>query len=153
VRGACARLGLGLWIGAVAAIAFVAAPLVFGAVPAHVPTKDAAARVIGPAFARVDLFGLLAGGLVLLHLLLDAPRPGRLWRLALVALMLAAAATDASLLAPAIEARRAPLGAWHAGAVGAWMLILVAGAVLLALGPAPDRGISRRSVGTPPQGG
>ncbi len=37
-----------VWIGAMIAIAFVAAPLVFRGVPEYIATKDLAGRVIGP---------------------------------------------------------------------------------------------------------
>ena len=58
--GAVARVVFSVWIGAVAAIAFVSAPLIFGAVPDVIPTKDLAAQVAGPAFSRVDIFGIAA---------------------------------------------------------------------------------------------
>ena len=135
--GALARVGLGLWIGALGAIAFVAAPLVFGAVPTHVASKEAAARVIGPAFARVDVFGLLVGALVLTHLLRRRRARGARWRLGLVAGMMAAAAVDAFVLAPAITARQEPLGTYHGAAVVLWMLVLAAGTALMGAGITP----------------
>ena len=43
VLAALAPTLLGLWTGAVLTVAFLGAPLVFGAVPEHIATKDAAA--------------------------------------------------------------------------------------------------------------
>ncbi|MDJ0974781.1 MAG: DUF4149 domain-containing protein [Planctomycetota bacterium] len=132
-----ARIAFGLWIGAVAGVAFVAAPLVFGAVPEHIATKDSAARVIGPAFARVDIFGLVACALTGIALLLRREDGAARWRLLLIAVVAICAAVDAFFLAPKITAREEPLRIYHGLATTAWMLILLFGALLLAVGLLP----------------
>lgn len=132
-----APVGIALWTGAVLTIAFLAAPLVFGAVPEFVATKDQAARIIGPAFGRVDLAGIVAALLALWHLCLLGPGPGLRWRRVLVIAMLVAAATDAFWLAPAITERREPLGTYHGAATILWMLILLGGLALMLVGLTP----------------
>jgi len=132
-----ARVALALWVGAVAAIAFVAAPLVFASVPAYLPSKDVAGRVIGPAFGRVDTAGVVAGLLGLLHLFLLPRARGLAWRRLLLGAMVLAAVLDMLWIAPAITARTEPLRTWHAVATGLWMLILGGGLVLLACGLSP----------------
>lgn len=135
--GALARVGLGLWIGAVVGIAFVAAPLVFGAVPEHLVDKDSAARVIGPAFARVDVLGLVAGAIALLHVLRQPRSRSRRVRGFVLGGMMAAAAVNAWILAPAITARTEPLGTYHLAATILWMGILLGGSGLLMWEPTP----------------
>ena len=130
-----ARVFLALWIGAVAAIAFVSAPLVFGAVPEIIASKDLAAQITGPGFFRVDLFGIVAA---LVCYAAIRVRGGSPWRSILVCVMGVSAAVDAFVLVPKIEARAEPLGTWHAIAVGLWMTILIGGIVLLAFGVAPQ---------------
>ena len=130
---------LAVWLGAMLAQAFLAAPLVFGAVPETIATKDAAGRVIGPAFGRIDLLGILAAGAYLAWL----ARAGaaRSWRGGVGISLLIAAAIDAFLVAPAIVERAEPLQTWHRGATGLWMAAMV-GTLLLLLAPRPvsDRG-------------
>jgi len=142
LRWGLERLGsvlLGSWIGAMLAVAFVAAPLVFGAVPEHLPTKEAAARVIGPAFARIDLLGVAACLVCLTALLRRPAAAARRWRLGLLCLFLVSTATDALYLAPAITARTEPLGLYHGTATSLWMFNLIAGGFLMWRGlvPAP----------------
>ena len=132
-----APLGIALWTGAVLTIAFLAAPLVFQAVPALIPTKDMAGRVIGPAFGHVDTGGIAAGILGLLYLGLLQPTPGLLWRRVLLTAMLVAAVIDVIWIAPAITARQEPLATWHAASVGLWMLILLGGLGLMIRGLKP----------------
>ena len=132
-----ARIAFALWIGAVAGVAFVAAPLVFGAVPEHIATKDAAARVIGPAFAHVDQFGLAACVLTAIALLLRREDGSARWRLIVIGGLAICAAVDAFMLAPKITAREEPLRIYHGLATTAWMLILLFGALLLAVGLFP----------------
>jgi len=130
-------VALGVWVGAMLAIAFVAAPLVFGAVPDHIATKDDAARVIGPAFARIDWLGI---GFCLVGLLVLARRragPGIRWRALLLGLLLVSAGTSALYLSPAITARTEPLQAYHRAATTLWMFDLVAGAFLMWRGFVP----------------
>lgn len=132
-----ARIAFTLWIGAIAGVAFVAAPLVFDAVPAHIATKDAAARVIGPAFARVDLLGLAASLLTALALLSRRRDPRARWRLIVVGALAVLAAADAFVLSPKITNRAEPLRLYHGLATTAWMLILLGGLLLVAVGLLP----------------
>lgn len=136
------RLGtvlLGLWVGAMLAIAFLAAPLVFGAVPEWIETKDAAARVIGPAFGRIDGFGALACIVSLLVVLPRRGASGARWRLVVLTLLLISALVDATWLAPAITARTEPLHVYHRAATTLWMFDLIAGTFLLYRGLLPSR--------------
>lgn len=132
-----APLGIALWTGAVLTIAFLAAPLVFQAVPALIPTKDMAGRVIGPAFGHVDTFGIGAAVLGLIYMRLLPATRGLGWRRVLLTAMLAAAIADRLWIAPAITARAEPLATYHATSVGLWMLILLGGLALMILGLKP----------------
>ncbi len=133
-----APAAIALWTGAVLTIAFLAAPLVFQAVPDLVPSKDIAGRIIGPAFGHVDTGGIAAAILGLLYMGLQPRSRGLLWRRVLLTSMLAAAIADVVYIAPAITARQEPLGTYHAVSVGLWMLILLGGLTLMACGLAPD---------------
>lgn len=132
-----AGLLLGAWIGAMLAIAFLAAPLVFGAVPELIATKDAAARVVGPAFGRVDVFGAFACVVALLAVLRRGRVRSARWRSLLLGLLLTSAVIDAAWLAPAITARTEPLGVYHGAATTLWMFDMLAGTFLLGCGLAP----------------
>ena len=129
-----ARVLVGIWIGAMIAQAFVGAPLVFGSVPEHIADKEAAANVIGPGFARIDMLGIVA----LAALLASLAHQGavRSWRGGLTLVLLAGAATDAFWLAPAITARTEPLGVYHGTATTIWMMGMIGGLLLL-LAPPP----------------
>lgn len=124
---------VGVWVGAMIAQAFVGAPLVFGSVPEHIATKDAAANVIGPGFARIDMLGIVA--LAILIAVYGARGTVRSWRGLLALLLLAGAAADAFLIAPAIVARTEPLGVYHGTATTIWMVGTVGGLLLLLLPP------------------
>lgn len=130
---------LGVWLGAMLAQAFLAAPLVFGAVPGTIETKDAAARVIGPAFGRIDLFGILAATAYLLLRWRGSALRG--WRTGVGLGLLVGAAVDAFVIAPAITARVEPLGAYHGAATAIWMAAMVGITVLLL---APGETVSDR---------
>lgn len=131
---ALARVTLAVWIGAVAGVAFVAAPLIFAAVPDLIVDKDTAARVVGPAFARVDILGLVACALCVLTLLASPGGPGRRWRLWLLGALALLAALNAFWFAPAITARTEPVQTWHRCAVFDWMAILLGGSFLIIRG-------------------
>jgi len=120
-----ARLLLGLWVGAVAGIVFAVAPAVFGGIqdPAE------AGRVMAPIFERVDYFGIVAAAVFAL-----AAWPGRV-RAALAALLGAAAATNILIVAPRIAARGDDFDFFHRLSEGLWGFILVAGVVLMLIGP------------------
>ena len=55
----------------------------------------------------------------------------------MIALLAVCAAIDAFVLAPKITAREEPLQVYHGLATSAWMLILIFGALLLAVGLLP----------------
>lgn len=76
--------------------AFLAAPLVFGAVPGTIETKDAAARVIGPAFGRIDVFGIVAATAYLVTRWRAPARFG--WRTWVGLVLLVGAALDAFVI-------------------------------------------------------
>ncbi len=128
---------LGVWVGAMIGIAFIAAPLVFGSVPEHVATKDAAANVIGPGFGRVDALGLVST-LAVLGLNL-AQRGSSRWRTWLAAVLFIAVCVDFFFLVPKIIARAQPLATYHGSATAIWMTAILAGLLLLLVGPAPAR--------------
>lgn len=125
---------VGVWVGAMIAQAFVAAPLVFGAVSEHIASKDDAANVIGPGFARIDMLGIVA--LAILIAVYTARGVVRSWRGLLAFVLLAGALADAFLIAPAIVARTEPLRVYHGTATTIWMVGMVGGLLLLLL-PAP----------------
>jgi hypothetical protein len=121
-----------IWIGAMIAIAFVAAPLVFRAVPEYIATKDLAGRVIGPAFGRIDLLGAVACTGVLL-VLLKRRSPSR-WRRGAIGLLLVGSLVDGLWIAPQITARAEPLRVYHGAATGIWMTAILLGLFLLLVG-------------------
>jgi len=128
---AVARLALGVWVGAIAAVSFSVAPRVFHFLDA----REQAGELMAPIFRHVDLFGI--GAAVLFTL---AARRSR-WRAILAATMAAAAAVNTFALAPRIEARDEHLQLYHRAAEGLWGFLLLAGAILLLAGsePAPPR--------------
>jgi hypothetical protein len=119
---ALARLGVALWAGAVATVAFAVAPRVFR----FLDDPARAGKLMAPIFRKVDLFGI--GAAVLFAL---AARGSR-WRFALACLLGAAAAGNAFVLAP-----RVPGGdpALHHISEGLWGAILVGSLVLALVGP------------------
>lgn len=128
---------LAVWVGAMVGIAFVAAPLVFGSVPEFIATKDEAARVIGPAFGRVDMLGFLAT-LAVIFVNLTRREPSR-WRTWLGALLFVGVCVDLFFLVPKITARAEPLGVYHGTATSIWMLAMCGGLVLLLRGTTAAR--------------
>ena len=132
---------LAIWIGAMIAQAFVGAPLVFGAVPEHIATKDSAARVIGPGFARIDMLGVIASAILIA--VYAARGVARSWRGALAFLLLIGAAVDAFVIAPAIIARTEPLRVYHGTATAIWMTAIIVGVVLLLVPQAGEKDPAR----------
>jgi len=129
-----AHLLLGLWIGAVACTAFAVAPNVFGIVE----DRKLAGDVMLPIFRTVDAFGIAAAAMFVLAAW------GRRVRAGLAALAGIAAAVNLFVLAPRIAARAEGFERLHALSTGLWTGILVAGLVLLWLGPAPRSGGASR---------
>jgi len=111
-------LALGLWIGSVVFLSFVAAPALFGALP-----RDAAGRAVSTIFPRYYAFGAACGVTALLSgLLLGARRMswGRLLviELALLALMTGIVLYSGRVVLPqASEARAARDGSREAKAL------------------------------------
>ena len=129
---------LAVWVGAMIGIAFVGAPLVFGAVPEHIATKEAAARVIGPAFGRVDALCVVAT-LALIYVNSLGTRSSR-WRTWLATLLFVGVCVDVVYLVPKITARVEPRGIYHGAATSIWMAAILGGLVLLLLGPTRPSG-------------
>jgi hypothetical protein len=124
---ALARLAVGLWAGAVLAVAFVVAPRVF----AFLNDRPRAGELMGPIFRRVDLFGIAAA------ILFAVAARGSRWRFALACLLGAVAAANAFVLGPAIAGGKSEL---HGVARAAWGAILAGSLVLALAGPrAPSR--------------
>ena len=126
-----------VWIGAMIAIAFVAAPLVFRGVPEYITTKDLAGRVIGPAFGRIDFLGVVACVGVLTVLLKQ--RPASRWRRGVIGLLLIGSLADGLWIAPQITARAEPLRVYHGVATGIWMTAILLGLFLLLVGVTGSR--------------
>ena len=124
---AVARLLLGLWIGAVAGVAFVVAPRVFG----FLDDKAQAGELMGPIFQRVDYFGIAVAAVFAV-----AARKSR-WRLVVALALGALAAVNVFVLAPEIRARGEHLDLAHQISTVLWSVILVGGLVLLVMGPGP----------------
>jgi len=141
---ALARLAMGLWAGAVAAVAFAVAPRVFG----FLADRPRAGELMAPIFRRIDLFGI--GAAVLFAIVAKGSR----WRFALACLLGFAAAANAFLIAPRIAGGDRTL---HGLSEGLWGGILVGSTVLALVGPrgplnpSPE-GCARRSPRAPPRG-
>jgi hypothetical protein len=128
-----ARLLLGLWIGAMAGVAFVVAPRVFG----FLDDNAQAGELMGPIFQRVDYFGIATAVVFAV-----AARKSR-WRLVVSLALGALAAINVFALAPEIRARGEHLEIAHQISTVLWGVILVGGIVLLVGGPASRRGAQR----------
>jgi hypothetical protein len=127
ILASLARLGMGLWAGAVAGIAFVVAPRVFG----FLADRPRAGELMAPIFRRIDLFGV---GVAVLFAIAARRSPRRFF--SAVGLGLAAAA-NVVVLSPLIRSGSARGPLYHSLSEGLWGVILV-GSVLLALaGPSP----------------
>ena len=119
---ALARFAMGVWSGAVAAVAFAVAPRVFG----FLVDRQQAGELMGPIFRKIDLFGI--GAAVLFAVAARASR----WRFALACLLGFAAAANAFLIGPRIAGGDRTL---HGLSEGLWGGILVGSAVLALVGP------------------
>ncbi|MCK6459247.1 MAG: DUF4149 domain-containing protein [Planctomycetes bacterium] len=117
-----ARLGVSLWAGAVAAVAFVVAPRVFG----FLADPPRAGELMGPIFRRIDLFGVGAA------VLFAVAARGSRWRFALACLLGAAAAVNAFILGPGIRGGKSEL---HGLSEAVWGAILLGTLVLALAGP------------------
>lgn len=127
---AVARLLLALWIGAMAGVAFVVAPRVFG----FLDDQAQAGELMGPIFRHVDYFGIATA-----IVFAAAARRSR-WRLVLSAALGALAAINVFALAPEIRARKEHLEIAHQLSTILWSVMLLGGIVLQVVGPARGRG-------------
>lgn len=119
---ALARLAMGLWAGAVAAIAFAVAPRVFR----FLADPPRAGELMAPVFRKIDLFGIAASILFAI-----AARKSR-WRFCIACLLGLAAAANAFFLAPRIAGGDRTL---HGASEVLWGTILVWSLVLALVGP------------------
>jgi len=100
---------LSIWVGGLAVLAFVAAPMIFSALEAHDPAtgRALAGLVFGAVFERFQYWAWLLGGLSMLLLLARAllgPRPRRLARrMWLVAGMVSLSVITAQYISPKID--------------------------------------------------
>jgi hypothetical protein len=129
ILGSLARLGMGLWAGAVAAVAFVVAPRVFG----FLGDPPRAGELMVPIFRRIDLFGIGAAALFAF-----AARKSR-WRLFPALALGIAAAASAFVLSPLIRKGGERLDLYHSIAEGLWGTILVGSTVLALAGPSSGK--------------
>lgn len=130
---ALARLLVGLWTGAVAAVAFLVAPRAFR----FLDDNRRAGDLLVWIFRRVDLFGIAAGAVAVV-----AWRRSR-WRAAIAVAMTWAAACNAFFLGPRIAARAEPFAFYHRASEGLWGAILLGGVALLLFDPAARSGAER----------
>jgi hypothetical protein len=145
---------LAIWIGGLAVLGTMAAPVIFAVLESHAPATGAplAGELFGALFRRFQLVALGLGGLLMALLGLRAalgPRPRRLaLRLWTVAAMLAMSLATTFWIAPRIDAirsgvpgavaalppddpRRAEFGTLHAASTGFMFATLLAGLGLL----------------------
>jgi len=113
---------MGLWAGAVAAVAFAVAPRVFG----FLADPPRAGELMAPIFRRIDLFGVGAA------VLFAVAARGSRWRFGVACLLGVAAAANAFVLGPRIAGGDRAL---HGFAEGLWGGILVGSTVLALFGP------------------
>lgn len=122
---ALARLAVGAWTGAVAAIAFAVAPRVFG----FLDDPERAGELMAPIFRKIDIFGIVAAALFAV-----AARRSR-WRFVLALALGALAAANAFVLSPLISKRDESLDLYHGMSEAFWGVILIGSAVLALTGP------------------
>jgi hypothetical protein len=130
-----ARVLLALWIGAVAGVAFVVAPRVFG----FLDDNAQAGELMGPIFQYVDLFGIAVAIVFAV-----AARKSR-WRFVLALALGALAGINVFALAPEIRVRGEHMEIAHQLSTGVWSAILIGGIVLLVAGPTRRPGRTRTS--------
>lgn len=132
------RILLTLWVGALWAIGFIAAPILF----AVLDDRNLAGTLAGEMFRAVAYLGMLCGTLLLLfHFLQDRPR----WRLWVLLLMLLLVAAGQFILAPMVADMRAAglsatpdFGRLHGIASSLYLVTSLAGLALVAFGRNTD---------------
>jgi len=127
------RILLSLWVGALWAIGFIAAPVLF----ALLDDRALAGSLAGEMFRAVAYLGLLCGSLLLAFQLLPPNRPR--WRLWVLLGMLALVAIGQFVLAPMVAELRAAglsagpdFGRLHGIASTLYLLTSLAGLALVA---------------------
>ncbi|HUF48028.1 MAG TPA: DUF4149 domain-containing protein [Vicinamibacterales bacterium] len=147
-------LTLALWMGGLASLGFVAAPTIFAVLESADPMggRAEAGELFGAIFARFQQLAWMAGGAVVVLLILRAvlgprPRPFAV-RLSVAAVMLAASLVSGKVIAPRIDTirveagsavaalpdtddRKAQFGRLHGLSNGLMLLTLLAGAWML----------------------
>lgn len=118
-----------LWIGAVATVSFLIAPVAFSKL-----ATGEAGPFLRPIFKSVDTFG---AAVAIVYLLFCTVRGT--WRRRIATTLAACTIVNVLVLAPKIAARDEPFALWHGLSTGLWMVILVGGVFLIA-------GDARRSV-------
>jgi hypothetical protein len=149
-----ALLALAFWVGGLAVLGLITAPVLFAVLETHAPGsgRELAGAVFGAAFTRFE-YGALGAGAVLLGSIgvraALGPRPRhfgvRMW---IAAFMLAATAATTFWIAPRIahlsaaisgpvasladaDPRRKAFGLWHGASTGLLLGTLLAGVALL----------------------
>jgi Domain of unknown function (DUF4149) len=145
---------LALWIGGLAVLGGVGAPVIFSVLEAHDPTagRTLAGLVFGAVFDRFQHVAWIVGALLLIVLGVRAalgPRPRRLaWRVWTVVAMLAMSVVTSLVLAPRIDriresvtgtvaalpdtdARKVEFGRLHGASTGLMLVTLLAGLGLM----------------------
>jgi len=107
---------LALWIGGLAALGGIAAPIIFAQLESHDPHggRELAGAIFGAAFQRFEWLAVAAGALLILILVVRTmlgPRPRRLAvRMQLLVLLVGIAIATAGWIAPAIDRLRLSAG-------------------------------------------
>jgi hypothetical protein len=105
-------VALAFWIGGLAALAVVAAPVLFDVLPAHDPDtgRTLAGMAFGAIFESFERIALVPGAIVAATLAWRAARPARprglVWRSAVLAAMLALTVVTGAVIGPRIDALR-----------------------------------------------
>lgn len=132
---AAERVLLSLWVGALWAVGYVAAPVLF----MTLDDRALAGSLAGAMFTVVAYLSLLCGGLLLL---LQGWRPGR-WRRWPLLAMLGLVAIGEFGLRPEMVAGSAGFASLHGIARAIYLLVSLLGLALVAAGPR-ERSSSRR---------
>lgn len=105
-------VALAFWIGGLAALGLVAAPVLFDVLPAHDPEagRTLAGMAFGAIFESFERVALVPGAIVAVSLAWRAARPrrprGLVWRSGVLAVMLGLTVVTGTVIAPRIDALR-----------------------------------------------
>ena len=146
-------VSLAFWVGGLAALGVVAAPVLFDVLQAHDPEtgRTLAGMAFGAVLESFDRMALIPGAIVALTLAWRGSRPvrprGLVWRAAALAVMLALTVVTGAVIGPRIDALRigtptpiadlpdgnpvkAEFGRLH-GLSGGLMIVVIAGGLAL----------------------